>query len=146
MDAGQVGDLLVFGQFEDEAVGRDTQFGEQRAGMAVHQAGIEQAARGDIEEQAPRQALRGEGTQTGFAAGMFQIGAAPATRRDGKQPVRPVQTTLFRAADQGFVAKNGTQAKIQYGLKHREEQVLAQQPLEFQRFAIHRNIHRSHFQ
>ena len=100
----------------------------------------------DVEEQAPRQALRGKGTQAGLTAGVFQIGAAPAARRYGEQPIRPVQAALFRATDQGFVAQNGPQTEIQYGLKHREEQVFAQQPLEFQCFAIHRNIHHSRFQ
>jgi hypothetical protein len=64
--------------------GGDAEIAEQFAGMAVHQARVEQAARRDIEKQAAGQALRGKCPQAGLAAGVFEIERQAAASRRRK--------------------------------------------------------------
>src|SRR5574343_1937363 len=78
-NARHVRDLLVFGQFEHDAIRRNAEFAEQIPGMAIHQAGIEQATWRDVEEYPPGQTPRSEGPQTRRPAGSFQIERQPVT-------------------------------------------------------------------
>jgi len=131
VDAGQIGDPLVLGQFEHDAIGGQPQFTEQGAGVAVHQAAVEQAGWRDVEKQSAGQALGGKGAQAGLAAGMLQVESAAAARGGGEELIRAMQRAVFRPADQRFIAQDGAHTKIQDGLEDREQQAFRQDALEF---------------
>lgn len=98
VDARQIGHLLVFRQFQHQAVGRQAQFLQQRLGLPVHQLRVEQAARRDVEEQPADQAEPGKAAQARCPAGAFQLQPQAGRLGRGEQAVRQVQRAVARTA------------------------------------------------
>ena len=106
LDTRQIGNLLILGQLDDDAVRRQPQLGKQLTGLAIHHPRVEQGAGRGIEEQATAQTLCDKRPQADFTAGMFELQPQVATGRCGKELVRAMQRTALRPANQGLVAKN----------------------------------------
>ena len=107
-NARQIGNLLILGQLDDDAVRRQPQLGKQLTGLAIHHPRVEQGARRGIEKEATAQALCDKRPQADFTAGMFELQPQVATGRGRKELVRPMQRTALRPANQGLVAKNAS--------------------------------------
>jgi len=50
LNTGHIGNLLVFGQFDHDPVGRNAQFAKQIAHLAIAHAFVEQAIRGHVQK------------------------------------------------------------------------------------------------
>lgn len=82
---------------EHDAIGGQAEVAvEQRAGVAVHQPGVEQAGRRDIEKQSARQALCGKGAQAGLPAGVLQFEELAAAGGRGEQLIQRCSGLAFR--------------------------------------------------
>ena len=114
---GKIGDLVVFGDFDDDLPGRQPQRIEQLRGLAVEEVAVAKAGGADVDEQPSRQAQAGVLGEHRLAAEAFQFEGQPCGLGDGKKHLGRMQRTAQRPADQALETEVGTRAEIEDGLE-----------------------------
>jgi hypothetical protein len=130
VDAGQIGDPLVLGQFEHDAVGgQPSSLSKARVWPFIRRLSSRQVG---VTLRNNRPARRWAAKARRLASRLAcSRSSAAAARGGGEELIRAMQRAVFRPADQRFVAQDGAHTKIQDGLEDREQQAFRQDALEF---------------
>jgi len=123
---GKVVDLLVLGDFDDDAARGQAQTAQQVHGGAVAKARVAQGGGAGIDEQPPGQLQGSKRFEDRFPAGPLQFEQLVRFLGGGKQLGWRLEQGPLGAADQAFEAQVGPAAQVKNGLEHRAQLLLFQ--------------------